>query len=207
MTEDIAEDITEPATGEAAPSTAEITIKGPGVSITRRVDEATMNSVIALLFGAAPAARVGHHGGGGGSGRGGTQQGVTGNDASAGNQSEWYDRMTLGEFLTESGAKTFPQKICATGYYLTNIKSSKDFSRDEVKTALLAAREDMPGNYARDWTHATSMSLIASEAHDANRFYIPRTGRTAVESHFQEAPKRRARRTAKKAAANSGDTE
>ncbi|HLM64736.1 MAG TPA: hypothetical protein VK306_10600 [Acidimicrobiales bacterium] len=202
MSEDIAEDTSE-GSDDVAPTFAEVTVKGPGVSITRRVDEATMASVIALLFGAAPAAPAGRYGAGGR----GTQQDVTGNAANSRSQPEWDARMTLGEFLDESGAKTFPQKIGATGYYLTHIKGAKDFSRDEVKTALLAAREDMPGNYARDWGHATSMSLIAPEADDASRFYIPRTGRTAVESCFQEAPKRRTRRTAKKTAANSWDAE
>ncbi|MEV7633167.1 hypothetical protein AB0N64_12245 [Microbacterium sp. NPDC089318] len=183
------------------PATVKVT--GPGVSIERGVDERTMNAVIGLLVGAPAFPPGGGYQGGGGSG--GSRGGQDG--SSGGGGSEWDGRMTLGEFLDDSGAKTFPQKICATGFYLTDIKGAKDFNRDEIKSALLAAREDMPGNYSRDWASATSMSLIAPEGHDANRFYIPRTGKKAIESNFQDAPKpRRARKSTKKASSN-GDTE
>jgi hypothetical protein len=187
---------------------AKITVTGPGVSITRNVDEATMTGVIGLLFGAAPAPQGGgHQGGSRHQGGGGHQGGAAGGGDGGSGGAEWDPSMTLGEFLDDSGAKTFPHKICATGFYLTEIKGGKDFSRDEVKSALLAAREDMPGNYARDWATATSLSLIAPEGHEPNRFYVPRTGKTAITSKFQDAPKpRRARKSTKKAS-STGDAE
>lgn len=200
-------DDTEDTKTDDLPATVKVT--GPGVTIERGVDERTMNAVIGLLVGAPASPPGGGYRGGGGAGgsSGGGVGGGDQDDGSGGGGSEWDARMTLGEFLDDSGAKTFPHKICATGFYLTVIKGAKDFNRDEVKSALLAAREDMPGNYSRDWATATNMSLIAPEGHDANRFYIPRTGKKAIESNFQDAPKpRRARKSTKKASSN-GDTE
>lgn len=191
---------------ESAPPAAEITVIGPGISITRPVDEPTMSNIIALLFGAAPVAPS--HVGGGGSGGGGSSQHQGARQTSGTQQhSQWDEDLTLGEFIVETGASTFQQKICAAGYYLMNFQQAGSFSRDDVRIALAGAHEDMPGNFARDFGEAASKNLIAGKQGDPGRFIIPRTGRTAVESHFQELPKRRAaRRTAKKAS-SKGDAD
>jgi hypothetical protein len=115
--------------------------------------------------------------------------------------------LTLGEFIVETGARTFQQKICAAGYYLMKFQGAESFNRDEVRIALANAHEDMPGNFARDFSDAASKNFIAGKQGESGRFIIPRTGRTAVESHFQDLPKRRpARKTAKKAG-SKGDVE
>lgn len=44
------DDVDEPT---PTPDAATVTIKGTSISITRQVDEATMSSIIALLFGGA----------------------------------------------------------------------------------------------------------------------------------------------------------
>jgi hypothetical protein len=185
-----------------APSAAEVSIKGPGISITRPVDEATMSRIIALLFGAAPAPPAARVGGGGG------QEGA-GGVGSKTQQQEWDQDLTLGEFIVETGAKTFQQKICAAGYYLMNFQNAESFSREDVRAALAGAHEDMPGNFSRDFNSAASSHLIAANQGEAGQFIVPRTGRTAVESSFQDIPRRRsARRATKKARSNSnGDAE
>jgi hypothetical protein len=176
---------------------AEITVKGPGVSITRPVDEVTMSKVIALLFGAAPTGGSGRPGAGGPGGATGSATGESGG-------SEWDDNLTLGEFIVETSPQTFPQKICAAGYYLTDVKGAASFSKDEVRAALADAREDMPANFTRDFNDAAAKSFVASKQGEAGRYIIPKTGRTAVLSHFQDVPKRRpARKTAKKTSSKS----
>jgi hypothetical protein len=194
MADDEFDDGADAEAGDTLGDVATVTVEGPGVSITRPVDEATMSSVIALLFGAAPWPRVG---GGGGGGVGGT--GAAGGRGGGGQQSpQWDEEVTLGEFLVDSGASTFQQKICATGYYLMKIEGAESFNRDEVRTALANAHEDMPGNFSRDFSDAASKNLIAPKQGEPGRYIVPRTGRTAVESHFQDVPKRKARKTTKK---------
>jgi hypothetical protein len=188
------------------PTVAEITVTGPGISITRPVNEATMSSVIALLFGgalAAPAAplmrggaKSGIGGGSGGGATGRTEQSL-----------QWDEDLTLGEFITEAGARSFPQKICTAGYYLINFQGAESFTRDEVRTALADAHEDMPANFSRDWSAAASSHFIAAKQGEAGQFIIPRTGRTAVTSHFQDVPRRRATRKTAKKPSSSGDAE
>ncbi|GAB3088018.1 hypothetical protein [Nocardioides zeae] len=191
---------------------AEVSVTGPGISIKRPVDEATMSDVIALLFGGALSAPEAPSGRGGlgtvGPGAGSAAGPSAGSGGGRSQQSLPWDRdLTLGEFITEVGARSFPQKICAAGYYLINFQGAESFARDEVRAALADAHEDMPANFSRDWANAASSHLIAAKQGEAGRFIIPRTGRTAVTSHFQEVPKRRAaRKTAKKSSPN-GDAE
>ncbi|MCW2745853.1 MAG: hypothetical protein JWM48_2403 [Mycobacterium sp.] len=114
----------------------------------------------------------------------------------------WDSELTLGEFLVETGASSFPQKICAAGYYLIKIKGAESFDREDIKAALVQSHEDLPANYSRDFGVAASSSLIAQKPGESGQYFVPTTGRKAVESHFQEVPKRRVKST-RKAATNA----
>lgn len=192
--EETEEDLADASSTSAA---ATVSVEGAGVSITRQVDDATMSAVIALLFGNPVATRPATIAG--------TGSAVTGSSRTPRPQSatQWDDDLTLGEFIEEVEAKTFPQKICAAGYYLITMQGAESFSRDGVKAALAGAHEDMPANFSRDWGVAASSHLVAAKQDDANQFYVPRTGRLAVESKFSGVPKRRATRRAPKKAAGS----
>ncbi|MBE6474249.1 MAG: hypothetical protein E7Z95_01520 [Actinomyces succiniciruminis] len=178
------EDVDETASAVAS-FRATVTVNGPGISIERHVDEELMSGVIAMLFGApvTPAS-----------------DGIFGalRDGGVRKPQPWGDEPTLGEFIDETGASTFAHKICAAGYFLVNNRGQESFTRDDVKNALIDAQEDMPGNFARDWRSAASSNLIAQKPGESGKFIVPRTGRTAVESCFQDLPKRRARRSVKK---------
>lgn len=186
--------------GSAPPLAGEVTVKGPGVEIVRPVDEPTMANIIALLFGAAPTSApnpvLSLHGRGRAGGGGGIDVG-TGAPSGASSAVKWDPELTLGEFLAETGASTFPQKICAAGYYKIKMQGAGSFDRDGIKAALVQAYEDMPANYTRDFANAASTSLIAPKPGEAGQYFVPTTGRKAVESHFQEVPKRRAKRARK----------
>lgn len=182
----------------------EVKVTGPGVGITRPIDEATMSRVIALLFGATDPAPARNEGGAGALGGGGHQD----QSAQRGGQQQWEEELTLSEFIDDIEAKTFQHKICATGYYLMR-QGADTFSRDDVKTALDNAHEDMPANFTRDFNETAAKSLIARKTGETDRYIIPRTGKVAVESHFQDLPKRRTSRRAprRSASAANGATE
>lgn len=162
---------------------ATVSVNGEGVSITRSVDEATLGSIVALLFGGPDALPR----------RGAAGSRPEDQIGGAGVAGGFNPDVTLGEFLDESGASSFSQKICAVGYYLTQ-RGADSFDRDGVRQAMVDAREDMPGNFARDFTAAISGNLITPVHGDPKKFYVTKTGRKAVESKFQEVPKRPARR-------------
>ncbi|TNC20075.1 hypothetical protein [Amycolatopsis alkalitolerans] len=185
------------------PTVAKVTVEGPGISITRSVNEATMSSIIALLFGVTPASTSGV-----GGGRRHHERPREQPDKEEQLPGGWDEDLTLGEFIVETDARTFPQKICAAGYYLIKFQHAESFNREDIKTSLTNAHEDMPGNFARDWSNAASSNLIAAKQGDPGQFYVPRTGRTAVESRFQDTPKRRnTRRATKKTNSNSSNEE
>jgi hypothetical protein len=196
MSEDITDQILDLST---KPAVAKVSVEGPGISITRPVDEAVMSTIIALLFGAAPVSSS--MGGGGESRQRPRFRGQSGEVEQSADV--WDEDLTLGEFLVETGAKTFPQKICATGYYLIKFQGAESFNREDVKTVLMNAHEDMPSNFARDWKEAAASNLIVAKQGEGGQFYVPRTGRVAVESRFQDAPKRRnTKRTTRKASSS-----
>src|SRR5262245_19067862 len=179
------------------PSVARVSVEGPSISVTKSVDEAVMSNIIALLFGAVPSS----------SSTSSQRQRFRGQSAGTEQPlADSDDDLTLGEFLVETGAKTFPQKIGAAGYYLIKIQRAESFSREDVRTALANAHEDMPSNFTRDWSTAAASSLIAAKQGDAGQFYVPRTGRTAVESRFHDAPKRRnTKKATRRASSNSSN--
>lgn len=161
------------------PPSATVSVKGPGVEIVRPVDDATMAKIIALLFGAAPSPQR-TLGSGAGSGGAGAGSGATGS---------LDPELRLGEFLERSGASTFPEKICAAGYHLIHFQEAESFDRDSIRTALVEAHEDLPANFSRDFANAASANLIAQKPGDNGKYFVPTTGRRAVESKFQDVPK------------------
>lgn len=193
-------DAAEPSPGDGGgPPGATVTVKGPGVDIVRPVDEATLAQVIALLFGVAPSPGRTP---GGGPGSVDAPSGGFAPSAGRGSTGSWDPELTLGEFLAETGASTFPQKICAAGYYLVHLQGAESFDRDSVRTALVQAHEDLPGNFARDFSNAAAANLIAQKPGGNGAYYVPTTGRRAVDSRFQDVPKRRARNSRKTAGKN-----
>lgn len=190
------EDAAQEATSiDIAPTVAEVTIEGAGISITRPINESKLSGIISLLFETTSVMQTGQH-----ARRTFAEQ--PGQEITGENQrsSQWDGDLTLGEFIVETTANTFQQKICAAGYYLMKFQGFDSFNRDDVRKALADAHEDMPTNFARDFTGAASAHLIAGKQGEAGQFIIPRTGRSAVESLFQDLPKRRASRKVTKKA-------
>lgn len=181
-----------------------VTVSGPGVQISRPVTEEVLSAVVNLLFGgvASLPSRVA------------TpvrdQAVATTGDVHAedpGLEADEEDQpQNVREFIDKVEPKTFSQKICATGYFLLKVKKvGNEFSRDQVRTELINAHEDMPTNFPRDFTSALTSGFIATNP-DTGLFYVPKAGATAVESNFTELPKKRTRRPAKKAV-KAGDGE
>lgn len=183
----------------ASPRTVSVT--GPGVNISVPVGADVMAAVIGLLFGgtpiAAPAVETPHapnpHAGPSVD----AEPETTDDDIE-----ESFSDHTLGEFIDEHNPTTFPQRICTAGYYLTVVKGQTGFSREDIRSAMQKAHEEMPGNFSRDFNKAVSQRLVAENT-DAGYFYISRTGKRAVESRFSDVPKPRPRRSPRKAATSS----
>ncbi|MDQ3405630.1 MAG: hypothetical protein M3548_19935 [Actinomycetota bacterium] len=190
MSEDGANQVSDLSTTSAV--VARVSIEGAGIAIERPVDEEVMSRIIALLFGVS-SAPLGIRGSGDSSPR---EKFRKQSDSAEQAPVVSVDGLTLGEFIVEVAAKTFSQKICAAGYYLIRAQGVESFSRDGVKFALSNAHEDMPGNFARDWSTAAAGNLIAAKQGEPGQFYVPTTGRAAVESRFQDAPKRRSTKRA-----------
>jgi hypothetical protein len=161
---------------EQAPS-YELSLTGPGMTIARTVDQNTALGVITLLMEGTPAAAAS---------RsvplipGRPSAGVTmPRTASPGSH-------TVGEFLSEVGAKRNPDRIVAFGVYLEDYVGKRPFTRDDIRSQFGRAGEPMPGNFARDFGWAISNRWIAEVDGSKDKFFVTNTGHKALEAKFSD---------------------
>jgi hypothetical protein len=179
-------------TDESTPkpeTTYDLTLKGAGLTIERKVTEAVALSVIATVMGA-DAGRVPQP----------RNLGVAGARAGVGGA----PALTAGEYLSSVEPKRNPDKILAFGAYLTDEMGRETFTRDEVRSMFQSAAEPVPGNFHRDFTWAVANRWLGEQPGTPGAFYVTTTGRTALKNKFaaeiKTATKLRPRRRRKASA-------
>jgi len=88
------------------------------------------------------------------------------------------------EFLEESGAKSYPQKIAAIVGYIKAFLGKMSASVDEVKSELERAGEPVTTNFFRDLKRTVSYGWVAKSQQEADKFYITGKGSKALEEKF-----------------------
>ncbi len=79
-----------------------------------------------------------------------------------------------------------PDKILAIGDYMLECEGAEDFGRVEVKSRFRTAGEAMPKNFTRDFGWALKNGWIAEDPNKPDRFYVTRTGKTALSEKFSD---------------------
>jgi hypothetical protein len=178
----------------------DLTLKGAGVTIERRIPESLALSVVALVMGGVPASNPLR--------RPASVQGLAIRPAVVG------QGVTVGEFMTAVEAKRNPDKILAFGAFISDELSRPTFTRDEVRSMFQQAAEPLPANFHRDFTWAVSNRWLGEQVGTPGAYYVTGTGRKALETKFaaeiKAATKLPRRRRARKpgnvaAAANGGE--
>lgn len=185
-----------PTPALAAEPTYDLSLKGAGLTIERKIPESLALSVVALIMGGdgsrlAPRRGPATPAGGAGAGQGlGT---------------------TVGEYLTEVEAKRNPDKILAFGAYLMDEMGRETFTRDEVRSMFQKAAEPVPGNFHRDFTWAVQNRWLGEQPGTPGAYYVTKTGRTALGNKFAaevkastKLPRRRRTRKAGATSASNG---
>ncbi len=171
-----------------------ISVEGEGVTIKKDVDPARARQVIDLLMGGSlpsgPSASPAAHGA--------TVQPGAGTQTPSARQ---MGRMSLREFMNDSQATSYPEKIVAIGTYLDVHEGQDSFSRDDIKTRLAQAREKAPGNLPRDFGVVLRNGWVDEDPKKPETFFVTNTGRQAVDQKFsgdvRRTPPARPRRTTK----------
>jgi hypothetical protein len=171
-----------------------ISVEGDGVAIKKDVDPARARMVIDLLMGgslppdpsATPAAQ------------GTTVRPEPGTQSPSARPT---GRMSLREFLNDTQASSYPEKIVAIGTFLDVHEGQDSFTREDIKTRLAQAREKAPGNLPRDFGVVLRNGWMDEDPSKPDTFFVTNTGRQAVDQRFsgdvRRAPSARPRRSAK----------
>jgi hypothetical protein len=92
--------------------------------------------------------------------------------------------LSLREYLDKIGASKKPDQITTIAQYIGHHEGQEDFERDDIRSRFLAAREPLPGNFARDFAAALKNGWIAEVHGKKNRFYVTAKGTQAISNGF-----------------------
>lgn len=175
----------------------DLTLKGAGLTIERKVTESIALAVVSLVMGGDGSRLAPRRG----------AAAFPGNPAAS--ASVQGQAMTVGEYLSEVEAKRNPDKILAFGAYLMDEMGRETFTRDELRSMFQKAAEPVPGNFHRDFTWAVQNRWLGEQTDAPGAYYVTKTGRTALGNKFAAEVKAstklttRRRRSRKAGAANA----
>lgn len=152
---------------DETPKTYSLHLSGEGINIKQEVDQSVALRVVQVVMGAGvPVARA----------------------SSAGSKGEMQsaDRvpLSLREYLDKIGPSKKRDQITTIAHYICDYEGQDDFSRDDIRSRFLTAREPPPGNFGRDFAAALKSGWIAEVHGKKNRFYVTAKGAHAIESNF-----------------------
>jgi len=102
--------------------------------------------------------------------------------------------LSLREYLDKIGASKKPDQITTIAHYICDYERQDDFSRDDIRSRFLTARESPPGNFGRDFAVALKNGWIAEVHGKRNRFYVTAKGAQAISNNFSNGKGAAARR-------------
>jgi hypothetical protein len=92
--------------------------------------------------------------------------------------------LSLREYLDKIGASKKPEQIATIAHYVCEIEGQADFSRDDIRSRFITAREPPPGNFGRDFVVALRNGWIAEVHGKKNRYYVTAKGALAINNNF-----------------------
>ncbi|MEQ9692302.1 MAG: hypothetical protein RLO48_21520 [Bauldia litoralis] len=102
--------------------------------------------------------------------------------------------LSLREHLDEVRPSKKPEQIVTIAHYVCEIERQADFSRDDIRSRFITAREPAPGNFGRDFAIAVKNGWVAEVHGKKNRYYVTAKGVQAIGNNFSNgkgAPARR----------------
>lgn len=88
------------------------------------------------------------------------------------------------EAVRQSGARSYPQKIAALGYFLTKRNGTETFDQKEIMV-LLRRMGDAPRNFTRDLNNAELLGYVNKETN--GEYFLTEIAKEEVASQFSSA--------------------
>ncbi len=162
---------------EDAPKIFSLRISGDGINIEQQIEQRVALQVVQVVMGGgAPAVAP--------------QSAGTKPDA----RSSDGVSLSLREHLDKIGASKKPEQIATIAHYVCEIEGQADFSRDDIRSRFITAREPPPGNFGRDFAVALKNGWIAEVHGKKNRYYVTAKGAQAINNNFSNGKGAAARR-------------
>lgn len=143
-------------------------LSGDGINVKQEVDQRTALQIVQIVMGGQAFALAP------------TSAASTDEDAS----STTNISLSLREYLDQTGASKKPDQITAIAHYVCEYEKQEDFSRDDIRTRFLTAREPLPGNFGRDFAVALKNGWLAEVHGKKNRLYVTAKGIQAINNNF-----------------------
>lgn len=102
--------------------------------------------------------------------------------------------LSLREYLDKISASKKPDQITTIAHYICDYEKQEDFSREDVRSRFLTAREPLPKNFGRDFAVALRNGWVAEVHGKKSRFYVTAKGLQAINSNFSNGKGAAARR-------------
>lgn len=150
----------EPRTMEDQPYS--VRVSGPGLEMTKSVDQHVALNVLNVVMGGTPSASAGVTQVRGTSGQGNGP------------------KVTVGEFLASLTLKNNQDRIAGIALYLREYQDRDRVTRDELSSWFQRAGEAAPKNLNRDLRSAVKSKLVAEDHERAGEFFVTATGESRV---------------------------
>jgi len=162
---------------EESPKMFSLRLAGDGINIEQQVERRVALQVVQLVMGGGTAAVATHTAG-----------------AKLDTQPSNGVSLSLREHLDKIGASKKPEQIATIAHYVCEIEGQADFSRDDIRSRFITAREPPPGNFGRDFVVALKSGWIAEVHGKKNRYYVTAKGAQAISNNFSNGKGAAARR-------------
>lgn len=150
---------------EETPKSFSLRLSGDGINIEQEIDQRTALQIVQVVMG------------------GGAPAGAPVN-APASARSPEAVTLSLREYLDQIGAKKKPDQITTIAQFVCEIEGQGDFSREDIRSRFIAAREPLPGNFGRDFAVAEKNGWVAEVHGKKNRYYVTAKGTQAIKNNF-----------------------
>jgi hypothetical protein len=163
---------------EETPKMFSLRLSGEGINIEQQIDQRVALQVVQVVMG-------------------GGAPTIT-SPSSAGSKADTRSgdgvSLSLREYLDKIGASKKPDQITTIAHYICDYEGQQDFSRDDIRSRFLTAREPPPANFGRDFAGALKNGWIAEVHGKKNRFYVTAKGTQAINANFSNRKGAAARR-------------
>ncbi|WP_398484536.1 hypothetical protein [Tardiphaga sp.] len=152
---------------EDAPKMFSLRLSGDGINIEQQIEQRLALQVVQVVMG------------GGVSGPAAPPLGAS-HSAPPPNSVQ----LSLREHLDKIGASKKPEQIVTIAQYVCEVEGQGDFSRDDIKSRFITAREPPPGNFSRDFAVAQKNGWVAEVHGKKSRYYVTAKGNQAINANF-----------------------